>query len=258
MKHYRRTALFTFLLSVIAIATVFPQDSLTINTNENDKTVNQQLPEGITAQDVLNNYIEAIGGREAYGNIKDKTTVMRGEVMNQNFSIVIKQKAPNKLKQDMRMGDVKQTILFDGTKAVQIVGDKKSEITGGQLEMIKTEAEMGFILDPESFGTTVSLAGIEKVDSIDCYKIELTPAKGDKWYQYYAVDTGLKVKDEKIVEFPQGKFLREIYYSDYRDVDGVKFPFKLKQSIGMQTVELTVSSVKINKGLKDEIFEIPE
>ena len=50
--------------------------------------------------------------------------------------------------------------------------------------------------------------------------------------------------------------MQETYYSDYRDVDGLKFPFKLKQIFGLQSIDLTVISIKINQGLEDIIFEI--
>ena len=52
--------------------------------------------------------------------------------------------------------------------------------------------------------------------------------------------------------------MQETFYSDYKEVDGLKFPFKIIQSFGMQTIEMNVSSVKLNEGLKDSIFEIPE
>ena len=33
---------------------------------------------------------------------------------------------------------------------------------------------------------------------------------------------------------------------------------EIKQSFGIQTIEMNVSSVKLNKGLEDSVFEIPE
>ena len=45
-------------------------------------------------------------------------------------------------------------------------------------------------------------------------------------------------------------------YSDYRLVDGVLFPFKLKQSAGPQSFDIVVSSVEVNKGIDDSVFEL--
>jgi len=259
MRHTKSlsiTVVFSFLL--ISPWQVNAQDSLkTPSTNLTEEQL-VPIPEGLTAADVLNNYIEAIGGRDAFNNIKDRTAVMRGEMMGQSFSIVIKQKAPNKLKQTIRAGEMKQTIIFDGEKAVQIMGENKKELTGSPLKALMYEAQMNFILNPEEFGVTPTLKGIEKIDSINCYKVEMKPDTGNSWTQYYDINSGLRIKDIKNIETAQGTFLQETTYGNYKEVDGVKFPFSIKQSFGMQTIELNVSSLKLNKGIDDKVFEIPE
>lgn len=233
------------------------QDSTDTNPPEMNVTM-KQVPEGFTANGVIDNYLEAIGGKEKFSNVEDRTTIMRGEMMGQNLSIVIKQKAPNKLKQNIRSGEMKQTILYDGTKGVMIVGDEETEFDNKKLEKLKLEAAMNFLLDPEAYGVSLELIGIETIESTDCYKIELTTEGGTNWVQFYEIDTGLKIKEVKEVETKQGSFQQVTFYSDYKEVDGLKFPFKIKQSFGMQTIEMNVSSVKLNKGLKDSVFEIPE
>jgi outer membrane lipoprotein-sorting protein len=218
----------------------------------------KQVPEGLTAYDVIDNYLEAIGGKEKFSNVEDRTTILRGEIMGQNLSIVIKQKAPNKLKQSIRSGEMKQTILYDGTKGVMIIGDKKTELDNKELEKLKVEARMNFLLDPEAYGVSLELKGIETVDSSLCYKIVLITEEGKCWEQFYEINSGLKIKEVKEVETTLENFVQETFYGDYKEVDGLKFPFNIKQSFGMQTMEMNVSSVKLNAGLEDSIFEIPE
>ena len=233
------------------------QDSTDTNPPEMNVTM-KQVPEGFTANGVIDNYLEAIGGKEKFSTVEDRTTIMRGEIMGQNLSIVIKQKTPNKLKQNIRSGEMKQTILYDGTKGVMIVGDEETEFDNKKLEKLKLEAAMNFLLDVEAYGVSLELIGIETIESTDCYKIELTTEGRTNWVQFYEIDTGLKIKEVKEVETKQGSFQQETFYSDYKEVDGLKFPFKIIQSFGMQTIEMNVSSVKLNKGLKDSVFEIPE
>ncbi|MGB5893851.1 MAG: hypothetical protein WBG58_06710, partial [Ignavibacteriaceae bacterium] len=225
------------------------QDSTETFPTEMNVTI-QEAPEGLTAIDVIDNYLEAIGGKEIFSNVEDRTTIMRGQIMEQNLSIVIKQKAPNKLKQDIRSGEMKQTILYDGTKGVMILGDEKTEFDNKKLEKLKLEAAMNFLLDPEAYGVSLELTGIKTVDSTLCYKIVLITEEGTNWVQFYEIDSGLKIKEVKEVETTQGSFQQETFYSDYKEVDGLKFPFNIKQSFGMQTIEMNVSSVKLNEGLK--------
>ena len=51
-------------------------------------------------------------------------------------------------------------------------------------------------------------------------------------------------------------FQQEISYSDYEEAGGVLYPFKIKQTIGAQGMEFTVSSITVNTGLTDREFEI--
>ena len=252
--------LLTATLLIVALITLqktFTQDSTETYLPEMNVTI-KQVPEGLTANDVIDNYFEAIGGKENFSKVEDRTTIMRGEMMGQNLSIVIKQKAPNKLKQKIRSGEMRQIILYDGTKGIMIIGDKKTELDNNKLEKLKLEAAMDFLLDPEAYGVSLELIGIESVDSTDCYKIELTTEDGTNWMQFYATDSGLKIKEVREIETTQGSFQQETFYSDYEEVDGLKFPFKIKQSFGIQTIEMNVSNLKLNKGLKDSVFEIPE
>jgi zinc protease len=247
------------LLMVVLIAQQksFAQDSTETFPPEMNLT-KEQVPEGLTAIDVINNYLEAIGGKEKFSNVEDRTTIMRGQLMQQNLSIVIKQKAPNKLKQSIHSGEMKQTILYDGTNGIMIIGDEKTDLDNKKLGKLKLEAAMNFLLDPEVYGVSLELKGIEIVDSTLCYKIALLSKEGTNWMQFYAIDSGLKLKEIKEVETTQENFQQETFYSNYKEVDGLKFPFKIKQSFGIQTIEMNVSSVKLNEGLEDSIFEIPE
>jgi hypothetical protein len=55
---------------------------------------------------------------------------------------------------------------------------------------------------------------------------------------------------------PQGVENR-IYYADYRDVDGMKFPFRLRRAVGPDTVEeTTFDKFKINPKIDAKKFEV--
>jgi outer membrane lipoprotein-sorting protein len=60
--------------------------------------------------------------------------------------------------------------------------------------------------------------------------------------------------DEKPVTASQGTFLQETHYSDFRTVEGIYFPFKIKQKLGQQDMEFDVTSIKLNTGIDDSEF----
>ena len=117
---------------------------------------------------------------------------------------------------------------------------------------------MELLLDPESFGVTLSYEGTEKVNDKDAYKIKMTLPSGIRWFTFFDVESGLKVKEQKEMQTKMGLIEQVVTFENYTEVDGIKYPFKLTQSFGPQSVEMTVSSVKVNKGLSDDIFVIAE
>jgi hypothetical protein len=48
-----------------------------------------------------------------------------------------------------------------------------------------------------------------------------------------------------------------VYYADYRDVNGMQFPFRLRRAVGADTVEETIfDGFKINVKIDAKKFEV--
>lgn len=230
---------------------------ISIAMNKPDST-NISKKDFIDPKIVLEKYLDAIGGRDALSKVEDRTTIMRGTAMGQSLTIIVKQKAPNKMRQEVKAGGMDQTIIFDGEKGVMKAATQNVDVMGKELEQLKTEASMELMLDPESFGIKLSYEGSEKIDGKDVHKIKMTLPSGIRWFTYFDADSGLKIKEQKEMQTQMGLIEQVVVYDNYTDVDGIKYPFKLTQSFGPQSVEMTVSSVKVNKGLSDDIFIIAE
>ena len=44
-------------------------------------------------------------------------------------------------------------------------------------------------------------------------------------------------------------------FGDYKEVDGVKFPFVLSQSMGPQSIDFIISKVEVNPEVDAALFE---
>ncbi len=231
---------------------------LTLYDKYGDKidTTKNKAPEGVTAKDIIDKYIKAIGSRENLEKVKDRTTIMRGSVQGMNITTVVYQKEPNKMMSELDAGVMKQETYFDGQKGVVSVAGNTQEIQGDALQAMKYESMIHPMFIVDSLKINAKLAGTEKVNGKDAYKLELSLPDGKTWFEYFDPETGYKVKDSKSITVPQGIFTKETEYSDYRNVDGVMYPFKIRQSVGAQSFEFNVSSIKVNTGLTDDKFEM--
>jgi hypothetical protein len=245
--------IFLTFLVLSYIPVLSQQDSLFI-FDSSDTAINKPLE--ITAEEIINRYLQAIGGAEKIYNIMDRTTIMRGSVQGINIAIVSYQKAPNKLKQEIKAGNSDQTIIFNGKKGIMKLAGEEKEISGSELEKLKYEATITLLTDLEHHGVKVTLEGKEKIEGKDAYKLIMTLPSGIKWTQFYDLETGLKIKEEKYISTAMGLFEQQIFYDDYKEVEGILYPFTIIQSIGAQKMEFTVSSIKVNTGLTDREFEL--
>ena len=237
------------LLFITVFANIYPQNQDSVQT-ETD-------PVNITAAAVINKYIYAIGGEEKFKSVMDRTTVYSGTAMSQPINIIIKQKYPDKLYQELQAGEMKQYLYYNNGIGTMLIGDEKIILDGKELERLMIDATIKLLLSPESFGVKTEFTGEEIIDSTNCYSIKLTLPSGLSWFQYYNADTGLKFKETKEIQTKQGMFEQETYFSDYREVSGLKFPFTIKQFFGIQEIDLTVKNIEINTGIDDKVFEIP-
>ena len=208
------------------------------------------------AKDVLRKYINAIGTESVLRSVNDRIIDMKGIVEGVETEIVFYQKFPNKLCQEILAGGVEQKIIFNGINGIKIIGEMRQEITGDELTKLSFDSMMNLVLDPESYGVKLEYDGLEQIGDNSVYKISLTLPNGSKWFQFYDMETGLKVRDSKDITIPNGKFKQITEFDDYRSIDGILYPFKIKQYIGNQTLEFMVDTIKVNTGISDDIFTI--
>ena len=99
--------------------------------------------------------------------------------------------------------------------------------------------------------------GKQKVGDREAYVIVATPAAGspEKWY--FDTQTGLLIRTDSERESPEGKVPVEAYLEDYKEIDGVKLPFTLRQVLPAFSIIIKISEVKHNVPIEDSKFDKP-
>src|ERR1035438_1454909 len=231
-----KTGLIVFLIVLLNIPSIKAADSL-------------------SAYQIIQKYIEVIGGREKLSKIEDRLTEMKGNVQKVDVQMTIYQKQPDKFKQIIHAGEVEQTILFSDDKGYLKINDQVKEILGGELAKLKNESTLNLLLNLDTNVIHISCLGIDTIENRLAYKILLKNSSLN-WIHYYDISTGFKIMDEKPVTAVQRTYLQKTYYSDFRPVDGIYFPFKIRQKLGQQEMEFDVTNIKINSGINDSEFRL--
>jgi outer membrane lipoprotein-sorting protein len=97
-----------------------------------------------------------------------------------------------------------------------------------------------------------------KVNGRPVNVIAATPASGPPEKLYFDAETGLLVKrDFERVTLEDGIVQYEVFYRDYRDVDGVKLPSVIEQHSPDSTTIFKFSEIKNNAAIEDGAFAKP-
>ena len=211
-----------------------------------------------TADEVIANYVKAVGGSEAIAKIKDLTITMTGEAQGASLEILIQKKPTNKFLQSISvtgMGEVQKQVC-DGTKAQMGGMQGSQDIT--EPEKVKAIAMQAYIVPEANYaamGAKVTYIGKEKVGEIETHKLEVMLGE-IKTTEYYDVTTGLKVRQIVTADSPMGSQTITSDYSEYKEISGVKFAHKLSQDVGVMQLALTATKIEANTNLADALFEI--
>jgi predicted Zn-dependent peptidase len=210
--------------------------------------VKKPVPAGVTAQTVLNDYIKAIGGEKAVKNVKTIAVISSGTIQGMALELNMKN-AAKKMSVEMKangMSMMKQVVNDKSGYAVQ--QGKRKDFTGEELLEMQAEAttfkELALLTNKE-----ITVTGIENINGADAYAL-----KNGKSTLYYDVKTGYKVAESKEAEQRGQKMVQTTYYQDYKDVKGLKFPYKILMNVGIE-IEFTTSEVKINEGVTEADFK---
>jgi predicted Zn-dependent peptidase len=215
---------------------------------EVEKPEQKQLDASVTVAKVFENYIEAVGGRDAVQDVE--SVVMKAEATIQGMALNLVQKRTmnGKLNQEVSVGgNVMSKQVFDGEAGFIVAQGQKIPYTAAQIEAAKIDATPF----PELAVGDATLEGIETVQGEDAYVV----AFSDNYKAYYNVKSGLKMQTVQTISQGGQTINVPTGYSDYQAVEGVKFPFQMTQAAGPQTFEFNVTEILINEGISAEDFQ---
>lgn len=209
------------------------------------KPVAQKVDATVTTSSIADKYITAIGGKAAVSKINSITTNSVAKVQGMDMNIkTIQAKGAKSLTDVKMMGNSIQKIVFDGKDGyMEGQGQKMpmpDEMKASMAKQTEVFPELNFSKD-----ASLKVAGIEKYNGEDSYVV-----KGDNVTYYYSVKTGLKTGEVR----SEGGMTVPTSFSDYKDVAGVKMPYKISQNMSGMDIEMNVQSIDINQA-KDADFK---
>jgi hypothetical protein len=225
-----------------------------------------------TVDDVLEKSLAALGGRAAHEKIKSRsmsgTITLATPAGDIPGTIEVVNALPNKtrtlIKADLSSlgaGPLVVDQRFDGQNGYvldTLQGNR--DITGNQLDNMRNQGFPNAFMTYKAMGISARLAGKEKVGDREALVVLFEPAAGSAIRQLIDAETFLPIRFSLKAHVPQlGTEIEQTTdLADYREVDGVKIPFKLTSSSSVQSFTIVVSKVEHNGPVDDKLFAKPQ
>jgi zinc protease len=214
-----------------------------------------------TGEQVLDRYVQAIGGRAAWMKLNSrvsKGTIEIPAMDNLKGTLEIHEKAPNSMLAVISLGGGAFEQGFDGTTAwSNNPRDGLRVLTGGELDDARREADFYHPLDLRKNYSKLTVTGIVRVNEHDTYALEAAREKGAPDKMYFDVQSGLLVRSVNQRYTPDGLTEFQADVEDYTALDGVKLPFTVRQSGGGSAFVIHFTDVQHNLQLADAQFAKP-
>ncbi|HKA19388.1 MAG TPA: hypothetical protein VKN18_13950 [Blastocatellia bacterium] len=265
----------TALLSMISLVAV------TVNVFAEDK-------QAITGTEIIAKHIAAVGGAEAIAKFKSRVAV--GTVKKENepdANMAIVSEAPNRVSAVYVFRNYNWQLTYDGSKTIfrPQVSKDASVVEDKQREMLATGAMFNSIslysvlIQPGS-DVKFDAKGTKKVKGRPAYVVEAKVANKPSVLLYFDAESFMWVRTDygrvrftksigtfsnNVVQHGEDETEVEFYFetSDFREVDGVKLPFRFEQVVAspiirqkrVGTIIGTISEYKHNVPIDPKMFQ---
>jgi len=220
---------------------------------------------GPPIDDVLNKYVEALGGRAALEKLR--TRVITGTYVtraNMSIPFTIEEKGA-KYRETSQLPNGAQIIGFDGQSGWLLAGaNTATDIEGFPLRLLTRLADLTRALTfKERYqnlqSTTARLTLSAGATPIDTNMVQGAPSAGVTERFYFDAGTGLLVRRQIITRTPLNGSLTETFdYGMYRAVNGVQMAHTIKRNNWAVLDTFTVTDIKTNTPIDDSRFGKPK
>ncbi|MFZ4985325.1 MAG: hypothetical protein ACOYLF_07690 [Blastocatellia bacterium] len=237
MKHFVGVLLLSLLVSLPAIA----------QTSTPPRAKVPALP---SIDELLDRMVRSIGGVDALR--RQTTRRIQGEFeiegMNLTGGFEVLAAAPHRSAVAFDVPGIGQfRQVVDGERAWVL--DPLSglrELAGAELAAYLRDYDFYRELNFKNQFTKIEVTSRLRLGTTEMFMVNAVPAVGEPEQFYFDAVTGLLVRHDTRRESPQGMMPTETFFSDYREVDGVKLSWLVRQQTPAFTINLTTREVRHN------------
>jgi photosynthetic reaction center cytochrome c subunit len=204
------------------------------------------------------NYLSAVGGPDSLRKINSRVEKGTLSIGDQHSAADVFQKGPDKRLSIMHLAGGDSVTAFDGHSGwMAVPGRPPHMMTDAENEAAHMDADLYFPIDVKTLRQKFTVEAGEKVDGHDT-NLVIGKTEGQPPLKlYFDSQSGLLLRLVRYAETPLGRLPTQIDYSDYRDADGVKIPYRWTLSRPGNRFTIQIDQVQQNVPIDDAKFNPP-
>ncbi len=214
-----------------------------------------------SADEIFGKYASALGGQTAIDKLKSRTT--KGTVTQANgnsFQFELSQAAPDKfyLLVTTPQGTIERG--FNGQVGWEKTARGVREVTGTELNNFKIANGLFSLMKLKEQYSKPPRVRKDKLGDRDVFIIDGTTTDNRRMRLYFDAASGLLLRRVTTMPTMIGIIPDQIELEDYREADGLKFPFTARAAtleVGNPTSTRTFTELKMNVPVDDSKFNMP-
>jgi hypothetical protein len=209
-----------------------------------------------TLDQVLNKYVQAVGGRDALHKIQSR--VMTGTVTLrdlQQFPVTVEEKLPNSYRLEIQAEPQPQTWAASGTTVWGGRGGRG--LQGFQAQQATRRADLGAPLNMAQRYQALAVNRYGTIDDRNTIVVVGRTPPDTTEQLHFDRETGLLLRRNISTRTPFSPLAEQIDYGDYRDVNGVKMPFTIRYATWNEVQTEKFTEIKVNVPIDDARFAMP-
>ena len=212
-----------------------------------------------TVDEIVDKHVAALGGMDKLNGVKtlvtERSLSVQGMEIPTKMSIVV----GKALRSESTIMGNSMIQVVDGSTGWMIrpammggTGDPEDMPADQVKQQVAQLDPFGALVNYKAKGNKVDLVGTEKVDGKDNYHLKITTKDGQVMDEFLDATTYMVSKVKMNVAGQDG----EIEFSDYKDVDGIKFPNTMEMANPQAgTLTFVTNKVTINGPVDEAIFK---
>jgi photosynthetic reaction center cytochrome c subunit len=238
----------------VSVPAILADGAKAMRAPESPETDPANLPK---PEQILQKYLAGVGGADALMKIKSRVQTGKISALGGQYPIEVYSEAPDKRVSITHPPSGSSVTGFNGQTGWMSIPNGVHRMSAAEGEAARIDADLYFPARVASTYREFRAGAGEKMDGHDTTLVSARAPGKPSLRMYFDAQSGLLLRLIRYLETPLGNLPTQVDYGDYREVDGIKIPFRWTLGRPSGSFTIQIDRVQQNTAVDEKLFVPP-